>query len=214
MKSLKKASYRLVFIIAFVVLSITGFAQPEKGIEQLLPVADVNQSIDIIHKQIMGIQSFVNIGLIASINNYNACSDNSISSNGMKISIAWYNTNDETGKFMLSTLKDLGGITQDMNTFKNESGFDLNEAKETIIEGGKLWIIAKQKECVNEITGATGQIEYFTHLRCFLFNGIYTLKIDLQGLSKPEKLKEMMYYTINEASKFDFSTLTNVVSTQ
>lgn len=159
----------------------------------------------------MGIESFANISLIASINDYDACSDNSVSSKGLKVSIAWYNTNDETGSFMLSTLKNLDGINQDMNSFKNESGFDVSKAKETTIEGGKLWIISTQKECVNEITGPTGKTEYQTQLRCFLFNGVYTLKIDLHGLSKPEKMNEMMYYIINEASKFDFSTLKNVV---
>ncbi len=211
-----KINYKRVFLYLLVtgLLSLSGFAQPTKSIELLIPMSDVNQKISKVRKQIMGIESFVNVGIIADINDYNACSDESISAGGVSLKISWYNTNDETGKYMVSTLKDLNGINQEMNSFKNESGFNVNEAKEEDYQGGKLWIITKQKECVNEITGPTGKTEYFTHLRFFVFNGTAMIKIELKGFSKSVKMKEMLGKMIQEANKFDYSTLTNIVVTE
>jgi hypothetical protein len=206
----KSVNRHIITILILGTNALQLVAQPEKSLDQLLPLSDINTTIDKPIKQLAGIGACVNINLIASLNNYNTCATNSVSSKGLEIAIAWYNTSDETGKFMLSTLRDLDGIKQEMESFKNQTGFDIGIAKEETIEGGKLWIITQQKPCINEITGPTGVNEYSTHIRCFVFNGTAIIKIDVQSQSKPEKLREIVKKTIDAVAKFDFASVKDV----
>lgn len=193
-------------------LSFSAFAQDNKEIDKLIPYDYVNQTFKKPMKMIMGIGSSVNINIVADLDDTDACQPNSISTSGLKMDIAWYNTNDETGKMMLSMLKDLGAVEQNMEAFKAESGFEISEAKEEDLSGGKLWTISTQKPCINEITGPTGQTQYNTHLRYFLFNGTTIVKIEIEFLGKPDIAKEMLGKIITNLGKFDFSLYKNVIS--
>lgn len=193
-------------------LSFITQAQDNKEIDKLIPYDYVNQTFKKPMKMIMGIGSSVNINIVADLDDTDACQPNSISTSGLKMDIAWYNTNDETGKMMLSMLKDLGAVEQNMESFKQESGFEISEAREEEFLGGKLWIITSQKPCINEITGPTGKTEYATHTRFFLFNGTTIVKIEIEFLGKPDIAKEMLGKIITNLGKFDFSLYKNVIS--
>lgn len=214
MKTKNLINKSFLTILFSVVLITACMAQSSKGVESLLPMQDINQSIRKISKQLMGIESTVNISISADINDYDACQKESVSQDGLKLKISWYNTKDETGTYMLKILKDMDGINKEMSSFKKENDFNTEEAKEEDYQGGKLWVISKQNTCVNELTGSTGKNEYFTHLKCFIFNGTAIIKIELKGMSKPEKLKEMLSKMLNEINKFDFSTLKSVISVE
>jgi hypothetical protein len=113
---------------------------------------------------------------------------------------------------MLQLLKDMDGINQQMNEFKNSSGMDVSEAKESDFMGGKLWIISTQNECVNEISGPTGVTAYESSGRYFLFNGSTILKLDISCACKPDKLKGMIRHLVEKTGQFDFSSLKNTTA--
>lgn len=201
-----------LLIVILTCLSFNTQAQDNKEIDKLIPYDYVNQSFKKPMKMIAGIGASVNINIVADLDDTDACQPKSISTAGLKMDIAWYNTNDETGKMMLSMLKDLGAIEQNMEAFKRESGFDISDAKEETLYGGKLWTTSSQKPCINEITGPTGQTQYNTHLRYFLFNGTTIAKIEIEFLGKPDIAKEILSKIIANLGKFDFSLYKNVMS--
>lgn len=201
-----------LLIVVLACLSFITQAQDNKEIDKLIPYDYVNQSFKKPIKMIVGIGSSVNINIVADLEDTDACQPNTISTSGLKMDIAWYNTNDETGKMMLSMLKDLGAIEQNMESFKAESGLEISEAKEENFSGGKLWITSSQKPCINEITGPTGQTQYNTHLRYFLFNGTTIVKIEIELLGKPDIAKEILSKIMANLGKFDFSLYKNVMS--
>jgi hypothetical protein len=200
-----------IFVVLLTCLSFGVHAQDNKEIDNLIPFDYVNQTFKKPMKMIMGIGSSVNINIVADLDDTDACQPNSISTAGLKMDLAWYNPNDETGKMMLSMLKDLGAIEQNMESFKQESGFEISEAREEEFSGGKLWIITSQKPCINEISGPTGITQYNTHLRYFLFNGTTITKIEIEFLGKPDVAKEMLGKMVTNLGKFNFSMYKNVI---
>ncbi|KAF0200093.1 MAG: hypothetical protein FD170_3777 [Bacteroidetes bacterium] len=182
-------------------------AQSPQNVETLLPMDHVNQQFRKVHNMVAELGSMTHIDLIADLNSYNACYNGPEPGGVMHAEFIWYNSNDETGKFMLQLLKDMDGINQQMNEFKNSSGMDVSEANESDFMGGKLWTISTQKECVNEISGNTGVTSYQSSARYFLFNGTTILKLDISCACKPDKVKEMISFMAAKTGQFDFASV-------
>ncbi len=199
-----------LFLSIAIIAALQSFSQTV-NIENILPAKSVNQTIRKIGYSVMGITSTVNVCLNCDLNNYNKCNDDNIFGR-INVEVNWYNTNDETGKMMLEMMKDMQAFPQEMAEFKKSSGFEkIGEAKDVSTEGGKYWIFTNQKQCVNEITGSTGKTEHFTQIRCFIFDGIKTIKLDFYGYFASDKAKEIMLETVQNIKKFDFSALANVI---
>ncbi|NTW24124.1 MAG: hypothetical protein HGA37_05445 [Lentimicrobium sp.] len=188
----------------------SGYAQTKGLTDGLVPWDYVNQTVRKVSKQVMGIESSVNVNIVVPLNEYNGCQEDAFDGR-MDADIRWYNTGDETGSIMLKMLKDMDGIAQDMESFKNKSGFEVSEAKEEDFAGGTLWMIDSNKPCINEITGPTGKTVYNTHIRYFLFTGTTIVKIEIQGLNNPGKTKEILTKTLGLINDFDFSALKSSV---
>jgi hypothetical protein len=198
---------KLVTLMLTICLFMMGQAQTPQNVETLLPMDHVNQQFRKVHNMVAGLGSMTHIDIVADLNSYNACFNGPEPGGVLNAEIDWYNSNDETGKFMLQLLKDMDGINQQMNEFKNSSGFDVSEAKEEDYMGGKLWTISTQKECVNEISGSTGVTSYQSSARYFLFNGTTILKLNISCACKPDRLKEILRHVIVKTGQFDFATL-------
>jgi hypothetical protein len=196
-----------LFLFTFFSLSFFNiFSQNTKSIEAILPMKDIDQTIDKMYYLPANMGFMAHVDVSASLVNYDDCSDHGQTQGGLKIQIDWYNINDETGKMMADMVK--GDISNVMNNFKNSSGFEnLSKAVESDIKGGKMWIYTSQKPCVNEITGPTGETEYFTQIRAFVFTGNKLLKIDLMSKSHPSTLEQSLRFFLDQSENFDFSTL-------
>jgi|GEM_PF-2397579 hypothetical protein len=200
---------KLVTLMLSICLHMMSQAQSPQNVETLLPMDHVNQQFRKVHNMVAGLGSMTHIDLIADLNSYEACYNGPEPGGVLNAVFDWYNSNDETGKFMLQLLKDMDGINQQMNEFKNSSGMDVSEAKESDFMGGKLWTISTQKECVNEISGPTGVTAYQSSARYFLFNGTTILKLDISCACKPDKVKEMISFMVAKTGQFDFASLKN-----
>jgi hypothetical protein len=200
----------LLMTVVFNGFLIFSYAQTKGLTDGLVPWDYVNQTVRKVSKQVMGIESSVNVNIVVPLNEYNGCQEDAFDGR-MDVDIRWYNTSDETGRIMLNMLKDLNGIEQDKESFINQSGFEINEAKEEDFAGGTLWMIDANKPCINEMTGPTGKTVYNTHIRYFLFTGTTIVKIEIQGLNNPGKTKEILTKTLGLISDFDFSALKSSV---
>jgi hypothetical protein len=200
--------------IAFLLVKGICTGQDLKSLEAIINKEDLSRTNGKITKSVMGIGATANIRLMAGLNDYNACQEGTFTTHGIDIDIAWYNTADETGKYMLQILKDMNGVNQIRDDFRDGSGFNTDEAAEENVEGGTLWIITQQDECMNEITGPTGKTRYATHLRYFNFNGSVMLKIELNSKSKPEKMKDILIPIVQQCLKFDFASFNYTVATE
>jgi hypothetical protein len=201
---------KTLFLSIAIMAALPSFSQSQ-NMETLLPTKDVNQTIRKIGYSVMGIGSSVHVDINCDMNNYTKCIRDNVFGR-LDIEINWYNANDETGKFTLNMMKDMQMIPQEMADFKKSSGFEqIEKAKEVLIAGGKYWIFTQQKQCVNEITGPSGETEHHTQIRSYLFDGIKTIKLDLKGYFTPDKAKEIMLETVQNIKKIDFSALANVV---
>lgn len=198
---------KLVTLMLSICLYMMSQAQSPQNVETLLPMDHVNQQFRKVHNMVAELGSMTHIDLIADLNSYNACFNGPEPGGVMHAEFIWYNSNDETGKFMLQLLKDMDGINQQMNEFKNSSGMDVSEVKESDFMGGKLWTISTQKECVNEISGNTGVTSYQSSARYFLFNGTTILKLDISCACKPDKVKEMISFMAAKTGQFDFASV-------
>lgn len=195
-------------------LNLHGFGQSLKSLHQLLPLEEVNLESGKITGQVMGSGGSVVVLLYANLDNTDACQKGSISYKGLKVNITWYDKDDELGKSMLEMMDMLNAIPQMMEEFKNESGFDANQAKEEMIEGGKMWVISKSSPCINTISGPTGVTEYKTSLRCFVFNGTTVIKIEIDCNSKAERVIGIARKIVEKAGKFDFTPYKNMVAAE
>ena len=138
---------------------------PITNVKTILPTKEVNQTIQKIGYTVMGIGSTVHIDINCDLNNEAKCVQDNIFGR-LNIEINWYNTNDETGKFMLNLIKDKQVISEEMEDFKTRSGFEkIEQAKEVSAEGGKYWIFTEQKQCINELSGPSGETEHHTQIR-------------------------------------------------
>lgn len=198
---------KLVTLMLSICLYMMSQAQSPQNVETLLPMDHVNQQFRKVHNMVAELGSMTHIDLIADLNSYNACYNGPEPGGVLHAEFIWYNSNDETGKFMLQLLKDMDGINQQMNEFKNSSGMDVSEANESDFMGGKLWTISTQKECVNEISGNTGVTAYQSSARYFLFNGTTILKLDISCACKPDKVKEMISFMAAKTGQFDFASV-------
>jgi hypothetical protein len=150
----------------------------------------------------------VHVEVSASLKNYDDCSRKDRTTEGLNIEIDWYNTNDEAGKMMADLIKnDIDNIEQ---SFYSSSGFEnLEQVNEVEIKGGKMLEYSNQKACVNEITGPSGDIEYFTKYRAFVYFESLIIKVDLKSNTKPETLKKSLTFILEESVLFDYSSLTD-----
>lgn len=176
-------------------------------VKNLVPWDYITESVSKNSGVIMGIESYVKVSISADILDTDACTSESISSNGLSMDYMWFNTNDETGKMMLKMHSDLNGIEQEKENFK------LDDATEEEFMGGTLWVIASSKDCINEISGPTGKTEYNTRMRYFGFNGTTIAKIEVHCECKPDKVKQIIKNTLQLSNEFDFSVLKNTVKT-
>ena len=195
-------------LFAFIVngLSTPGFAQPQGPSAGLVPWEYVNETIRSVSRQVMGMEFSVNVNIVAPLSELGACHDDAFDGR-LETEIRWYNPDDETGRMMLNMLKDMNGIDQEKESFKNESGFNPGDAREESFAGGTLWVVDKNTPCVNEITGPTGKTEYNTHARYFQFSGTTLIKIEVQGMNNPAKTKEIIMKMIELADGFDYAAL-------
>jgi len=196
----------IVAIVVFFSFCVDVFSQNTKPIEPILPMSDIDQSIDKMYYLPANMGFMVHVDVNASLKNYDHCSLKDATPHGLKIEIDWYNTNDETGKMVADMIK--GDISNVMKNFKNSSGFeDIDKATESDVKKGKMWMYSKQKACVNEITGPTGEIEYFSQIIAFVFTGNKLLKIDLKSNSKLETLQKSLDYILGKWENFDYNLL-------
>ncbi|RAR46362.1 PH domain-containing protein [Flavobacterium lacus] len=194
--------------ILIMLLSFSAFGQNDGPIEQILPMKDIDQTYEKIQTALANMGSMVHVDMAASMKNYDDCKRNDRTPGGLNIEIDWYNTNDEVGKMMANLIK--SDIENIMNSFHSSSGFEnLDKAKEVEIKGGKMWINSKQKACVNEITGPTGETEFTTQIRAFVSTETMVLKIDLKANSKPATLEHSLNYILEKVSLVNFSSLTS-----
>lgn len=193
-------------ILAIFAFGATLFcpAQNTSNAESLLPMGDVNQKIRKVQQMVSDLGMMVRIEVNADLNSYNSCNNGPEPAGRVDLELTWYNTNDETGKYMLQMLKDLNGIEQMKESFKHSSGMEIEKAKEEEFMGGTLWIIANQNECVNEITGPTGVTAYQTIARYFLFQDSVIFQIDIDWACKQAKAKEMISYIVEKSKQFNF----------
>ncbi len=197
----------LIIAILTSVTSLCCSAQNGSNAESLLPMQDINQKFRKVQQMVSDLGMMVRIEVNADLNSYNSCHNGPEPAGRLDMELTWYNTNDETGKFMLQVLKDLNGIEQMKEAFKHSSGMEVEEAKEEEFIGGTLWTIANQDECINEITGPTGVTAYHTFARYFLFQGSAIFQIDIDWACKPAKAKEMISHIVEKSKQFDFTGL-------
>lgn len=196
--------------ILIMLLSFSAFGQKDASIEQILPMKDIDQAYEKMHIAVAKMGSMVHVDMTASVKNYDDCKRIDRTPGGLNIEIDWYNTNDEAGKMMANLIK--SDIENIMNSFHSSSGFEnLDKAKEVEIKGGKMWIDSKQKSCINEITGPTGETEFTTQIKAFVSTENMVLKIDLKANSKPKTLEQSLNYILDKVALVNFSSLTSKI---
>ena len=197
---------RSILILLIITSATMLSAQPAAGIDALIPAEFVNKSMGSVSKQVMGLESNVNVVIIAPLTEVNACSSKS-GDGRLDAMIKWYNKADETGQFMLSMITDYHGIEQEKQSFLGQSGFNADEARLEEWESGSLWFTEVKKTCMNEISGPTGKTEISTHARYFRFTGNTFVEIDIYGYNSLSRTKEILKNMLQKIAAFDFSTL-------
>ncbi len=191
-----------LLILFFSMTCVLVKGQVTNALNQLIPMEIVDER-DGIRKTVGGIGFNVRVTINAGIKFLDGCSDESYGSLG--IEIIWYDANDETGKYTLQMMKDLGAEKQDRQSF-------LGQGEIQEFAGGNIVLSSSNKACVNEITGPTGKIEYYTDAKYFSFNGTTTVKISLSSKIKPETVKAILVKIVEEAGKFDYSIYKTTVA--
>ncbi|MBK6966860.1 MAG: hypothetical protein IPH20_23905 [Bacteroidales bacterium] len=203
--------------LSMIIIALSGClysaGQSVSSADKLIPWQYVNQTVSKASKMVMGMESNVTVTLVAQLNDYNACRTDSYDGR-LDAEVRWYNSADETGVFMLNMLKDMNGIEQEKENFRQQSGFEPELVKELEWMGGTLWFTENKNACVNEISGPTGVTRYITRARFFLFNGTAMIKIKIEGQNNSEKTKEILAKTLELVNGFDFSSLKNVVGSE
>lgn len=197
---------RITLAFLMIVGTTTLSAQPAKGVDALIPVEYINKSMGSVSKQVMGLESNVNVIIIAPLTELNSCRSSS-GDGRLDVMIKWYNETDETGRFMLTMITDYNGIEQEKQSFIGQSGFSEGEAKLEEWENGNLWFTEEKKPCINEISGPTGKTEIMTHARYFRFAGNAFTEIDIYGYNSLARTKEILKNMLGKIAAFDFSTL-------
>ncbi len=202
--------FRFLLVMLFVsIINMHTKAQTTKALNQLIPMEIVDKRGSI-HKLVSGMEFNVHTDITVPVKYLDGCSEDSFGS--LIIELNWYDASDETGKFMLQSMKDLNVIEQDKQSFFAQSDFDVDKAKSEDFAGGALLYTTSSKACVNEITGPTGITEYFTDAKCFVFTGTTIMKIEITSKIKPETVKTILSKIVEEAKKFDFSVYKTTVT--
>jgi hypothetical protein len=191
-----------LLVLFFSMTGILVKGQVTNALNQLIPMEIVDERGGI-HKTIGGIGFNVRVTIIAGVKYLDGCSDESYGS--LNVEIIWYDANDETGKYTLQMMKDLGAANQEKQSFLGQ--VDIQE-----FAGGNMVLSSSNKACVNEITGPTGKLEYYTDAKYFCFNGTTTVKISLSSKIKPETVKTILAKVVEEAGKFDYSIYKTTVA--
>jgi len=183
-----------------------GFSQNNSPIESILPMKDIDQTYEKINTQVSNLVFMTHVDLNASLVNYDDCQRKDRTQEGLKMQIDWYNTNDETGKMMADMVQ--ADIANAMKNYKNSSGFEhMDQALESDLKGGKMWMYSHREACVNEMTGATGGMNYFTQIRAFVCTGNKIIKIDLKAATNVTTLEQSLKFILDKCDLFDFSSL-------
>ncbi len=190
------------FILVFI--SLCSFGQVSKPLDKIIP-SDIIDARTTMRKSIGGIGATVSITMDVGVKYLDGCSDGNYGN--LNVEIVWYNQQDETGKMLIGMMKQLNTVEQDKATFLK--GIELGNKEE--FSKGTLLLASSHQECINEITGGTGKIEYSSEVKYFSFSNNAMLKITLSSKIKPETAKGIISKVQDEVSKFDFSMFINTV---
>lgn len=191
----------LLLILCFSALSITVKAQSTKALNQLLPMYLMDKRGGV-HKTIGGAGFYVGTTITLAIKFLDGC-DNQIGYGFLSINITWYDLKDETAKYTLDVMKQLGGFEQEKQSF-------LGEGDTEDFAGGNLRLTSSSKACVNELTGPTGEMGYYTEARYYCFTGTTFIELSIHSAIKPETIKPIIAKIAEGIRKFDFSVYKNV----
>jgi len=199
-----------IIFCLFMLMAVTGTsAQSLSAADKLIPWDYVSQSLRKANKTVMGMESSVNLSIVAALTENNACGK--VANDGrLDVNIHWFNASDETGAFMLQMMKDMNGVGQEKDNFQMKGKSGAGEVKTEEWSGGTLWYEENQRACVNEISGPTGITEVSTHARFFQFNGAAIIKIEVGGMNNVATTKEIIAKTLELINGFDFSVLKNL----
>ncbi|MBK6347090.1 MAG: hypothetical protein IPF68_14390 [Bacteroidales bacterium] len=200
---------KAIFLSLLMLMSVYSIsAQSLSAADKLIPWDYVSQGTRKPGKTVMGIESSVNLSIVAALNENNACFKGARDGR-LDLNIHWFNAADETGAFMLKMMKDMNGVGQEKDNFQMKDNSGAGEVKTEEWSGGTLWYEENQRPCVNEISGPTGITEVSAHARFFLFNGAAIIKIEVGGMNNVATTKEIIAKTLELINGFDFSVLKN-----
>jgi len=199
----------IIFGLLILIATSSTSAQSLSAADKLIPWNYVNQTIRKANKTVMGIESSVNLSIVAALTENNACRKGA-NDGRLDVNIQWFNAADETGAFMLQMMKDMNGVGQVKDDFQMKGSSSAGELKTEEWSGGTLWYEENQRPCVNEISGPTGITEVSVHARFFQFNGSAIIKIEVGGMNNVATTKEIIAKTLELINGFDFSVLKNV----
>ncbi|KAF0196654.1 MAG: hypothetical protein FD166_2256 [Bacteroidetes bacterium] len=201
---------KAIFFSLLMLMSVYSIsAQSLKEADRLIPWDYVSQSIRKANKTVMGIESSVNLSIVAALTENNACRKGA-NDGRLDLNIHWFNAADETGAFMLQMMKDMNGVGQEKDNFQMKASSGAGEVKTEEWSGGTLWYEENERACMNEISGPTGITELSTHARFFLFNGASIIKIEVGGMNNIATTKAIIARTLGLIREFDFSVLKNL----
>jgi hypothetical protein len=201
----KISNFIIPILILFCIssLGINSKAQTTKELNQFLPM-HLLDSRGTFHKTIGGLGFNVRADIIFPIQWLEAC-DNEASHGDLKLEIIWYDLSDETAKYTIDIMKQLGGIEQEKKSFLGTGEYEK-------LAGGDLKIVSSSDACINEITGPTGKLAYQTSAFYYCFTGTTFIKLSLSSAIKPETAKTIISKIGEDIKKFNFSVYKNRIS--
>jgi len=202
-------SLKSILLLFTALLYTASYAQNTKALNVLIPMSIADKRGGPISKSVGGIDAMVNITVNCGIQYLDGCSDEAAGT--YKGEFNWYDSNNETGKFLFDMVKQPANIEQEKKRFFEQGSFELSKAKMEEVAGGQLYYITESTPCVNEMTGATGKTGYFTQAKFYAFSGNLIIKIDFTSKIKPETVKTTIAKLVEEAKKFDFAVYKTTV---
>lgn len=158
------------FLLVF--LSFCSFAQISKPLDKIIH-SDIIDARTIIRKSIGAIGATVSITMDVGVKYLDGCSDGNYGN--LNVEIVWYNLQDETGKFLIGMMKQLNTVELDKAAFLK----GVEQGKRVEFSKGTLLLAISNNECINEITGGTGKIEYSSEAKYFSFSKNTMVKLIL-----------------------------------
>lgn len=190
----------LILTLCLLSLLIECQAQLTNDLNKILPV-DLADSRSNIFRSVTGMDFMVRIFLTEGIKNVNACSDAEYGK--LSVEIDWYDYNSELGKSQIDMIKMLKADDQQKQSF-------LGSGPYLDLAGGSLVIESKSSECVNTISGPTGQTEYYTNAKFFMYKSSALVKISYSGKVKSETVTNFISNAASQIANFNFAVYKSV----